>query len=124
MAKVRTVRDIDEMADSISDRHLACRVDNHSKVPSSIGKIADMDVDDDVRNITGSYAIKTLRCRNRCGVVWFQVLSKEGQILWETGADYSQAPGYLVHGLGRLTRDDRDRLRKEQIERALERGGI
>src|SRR4051794_40418717 len=110
------------MADNISDKYLACRVDSHSKVSSSIGLIADMDVDPDIRSISGAWAVKTRRCRNRCGVVWFEVIGKDGEVLFETGADYSRAPDYLVKGVGRLTRADRNRLRLEQVQRAIESG--
>jgi hypothetical protein len=121
VTKSLVVRDIDDLADQIPDKYLACRVDNHAKVPSSIGRIADMDVNERLLDIVGAMFVKTRRCRNRCGVVWFEVVDKDGRVLWESGADYTRAPDYLVKGLGRLKRSDRDRLRLEQIQRAIEK---
>ena len=122
MTTYTRVRDIDALADSIPDKYLACRVDSHSKVPSSIGLIADMDLSEEILELDGAMYVKTRRCRNRCGVVWFEVVNKQGTIIWESGADYSHAPGYLTKGLGRLRRADKDRLRLEQIQRAIEKG--
>jgi hypothetical protein len=126
------VRDIDEMADKIKDPHLECRVHMHSRYSASVSKIsgtgrnAGLFID-----ATGTERkapkqglfLKTLHCRNRCGVVWTQVLDATGKVLWETGADYHSAPGYLVKGVGRLSRESRDRLRLEQAQRWIDKKG-
>jgi hypothetical protein len=107
-------RDADDLAQKIKDTHLTCRVDSHSRYVTSYAPVADNDYADAV-------LIKTLHCRNRCGVTWTQVLDKNGHVLWETGASYTKAKGYLVRGVGRLKREDRDRLRLEQAQRWIEK---
>lgn len=113
-------RDIDEYADRVPDRYLACRVNGHSRTSSSIGEIADMDVHESIKEIRGGTFLKTMRCRNRCGITWTSVLDDTGRILWETGPNYGRAPGYLTRGMGRFTREYKDRLR---LEEALRRVG-
>jgi hypothetical protein len=118
-----TPRDIDEFADQIPDKYLACRVDSHSRVPSSIGLIADMNLDASFSELkrVGTF-MKTLRCRNKCGITWQQVVDSNGAILWESGPRYTGAPGYLTKGMGRFTKEYRNRLRLEQLQRAIENG--
>lgn len=128
--KYLKVRDIDEMADKIKDTHLECRVHMHSRYSASVAEIASagrnagkfIDAGGVERKAPkdGLY-LKTLHCRNRCGVVWTQVLDATGKVLWETGADYHSAPSYLVKGVGRLTREARDRLRLEQAQRWIQK---
>lgn len=127
MTRFSHPRDIDEYADQVPDKYLSCRVDAHSRTPSSIAPIADVaggfeEEFLDALQTEGAYAVKTLRCRNKCGITWQQVTDKSGAIIWESGPRYSSAPGYLTKGMGRFTKDMRNRLRAEQIERALERG--
>lgn len=130
--KYLEVRDIDEMADKIKDSHLECRVHAHSRYSASVAEIAGagrnagkfIDAGGTERKAPkDGIFLKTIHCRNRCGVVWTQVLSAAGRVLWETGASYAGAPGYLVKGTGRLSREDRDRLRLEQAQRWIEKKG-
>lgn len=121
--KFTRARDIDDLAQKLNDAHLTCRVDSHSRQSTSIGPIADVSIDKyGIPNVKGGVILKTLRCRNRCGVKWTQILDRTGKVLWETNADYRDAPGYLVKGVGRLKRADRDRLRLEQATRWMEQG--
>lgn len=124
MAKPAEYRDIDEYADNVPDKYLACRVDSHARIPSSIGRIADMDLDPSFSQLkrVGTY-MKTLRCRNKCGITWQQVIDDKGAVLWESGPRYASAPGYLTKGMGRFTKEYRNRLRLEQIQRAIEEKG-
>lgn len=116
-------REIDEYADRVPDKYLACRVNQHSRdpVPSSSGLIKDMVVHESLENISGATWVKTMRCRNRCGIVWLQICDEKGAVLWDSGPDYSRAPGYLTRGLGRFTKEYRDRLRLEEMTRMYER---
>lgn len=114
-------RDIDEFADEIKTNYLECRVHGHSRTSSSVGMIADVETYGLHREQGARYALKTLRCRNRCGVTWAQIINFDtGEIVSDHGPDYSRAPLYLAKGLGRLVKNDRNRLRLEQLHRWLE----
>jgi hypothetical protein len=111
-------RDIDEFADQIKTNYLECRVHGHNRTPSNASVIAAGDLGIVSKD---TYVMKTLRCRNRCGVVWQQVINmRTGEIVIDGGPDYSRAPLYLAKGLGRLAKSDRNILRLEQLKRWME----
>jgi hypothetical protein len=120
MAEYMTPRDIDEFVDEIKTNYLECRVHGHNRTPSNASVIphGDMGL---LADPNTTYVMKTMRCRNKCGVVWQQIINMTtGQVVVDNGPDYSHAPLYLARGLGRLGRSDRDLLRLEQLKRWLE----
>lgn len=118
MAEYLAPRDIDEFADQIKTNYLECRVHGHNRTPSNVQMV---DTSELGIVSTDPFALKTMRCRNKCGVIWTQVINMNtGAIAIDGGPDYSRAPLYLAKGLGRLTRDGRNKLRLEQLQRWLE----
>lgn len=118
-----TPRDIDDFVDQIKSNYLECRVHGHNRTPSNAWVVPHDDLGP-LADRSDTYVMKTLRCRNRCGVTWQQVINMTtGAVAIDGGPDYSQAPLYLAKGLGRLGKTDRDLLRLEQLKRWMEAHG-
>jgi len=117
-----TPRDIDDFVEQIKTNYLECRVHGHSRVASSAGRIADEESEGLPPGI--EYILKTMRCRNRCGIIWREVLNADtGEVVNYAVPDYTKAPYYLTKGMGRLTKTDRGRLRLEHLARWMEKNG-
>ena len=91
--------------DDIPDEHLVCRDLLHAWAPYD-ARVRRSDV-------TGRKEIhRVLRC-TRCKTLRTQRLSMDGRIL---GSSYSDHPeGYLLHGGGHLTADERAAIRVRAV---------
>jgi hypothetical protein len=90
------------------DEHLICRDFGHSWRPWAAEWIPQR----------RQYA-EALVC-SRCNSVRHRLLDEFGALL---GNSYTYAEGYLVHGLGRLTGDDRNDLRLASLRAVMDATG-
>jgi hypothetical protein len=93
---------------AMADEHLICRDFGHSWRPWSAEWIPQR----------RQYA-EALVC-TRCNSVRQRLLDEFGALL---GNSYTYAEGYLVHGIGRLTGDDRNDLRLASLRALLDATG-
>lgn len=90
---------------AMADEHLLCRDFGHSWRPWAAEWIPQR----------RQYA-EALVC-SRCTSVRHRLLDEYGALL---GNSYTYAEGYLVHGLGRLTGDDRNDLRLASLRAVMD----
>lgn len=90
--------DVDGALSTMEPDHLACRYRRHAWDPYT------------ARAVPGGYA-EVLVC-TRCGTRRHTVLTRRFAV---ASVRYDYPDGYLVTGLGQLTGEDRDRLRRAVI---------
>lgn len=97
-------------AQGLKQQYLMCRTYGHSWMPYTVHQVRD------VEGAPNAYFEQTLRCK--CRVRRIFLLNESAQVLRQRH-DYSEAPGYLSQGIGRLVGADKDRLRKVAILRLI-----
>jgi hypothetical protein len=103
-------RDVEAFAGELKIVALQCRTYGHSFRPFTVRQ-------QKAEGHPSSYYEQVLRCR--CRVKRILVLSRTGSVL-SSRYDYTDSPGYLSKGLGRIVGEGRDVLRLENITRLLE----
>lgn len=102
-------RDVRAFAEGLKQQYLLCRTYGHSFSPHTVT----------VARAEGRptvYYEQVLRCK--CRVKRRLLLSRTGAVI-TSGYDYSEAPGYLSQGIGRVVGKGRDVLRLESITRLI-----
>lgn len=111
MADYAKPRDVQEFAEGLRQQFLLCRTYGHSFAPFTV----------QVANTVGRRSVyyeQVLRCK--CRTKRRLLLSRTGAVI-SSSYDYTEAPGYLMHGLGRVVGEGRDVLRLESVTRLIER---
>lgn len=98
-------RILDAQLDAMSDQHLECRLLGHAPDARS-------------QTVTHNGRETTVVRRCACGVKRKVVLvSSRGRVERRSELDYSDAPGYLLEGIGRPDRQDRGHINDVAKER-------
>lgn len=103
-------RDVQAFAEGLKNQHLMCRTYGHGFNPYTVTRAT-------AEGNKAVYFEQTLRCK--CRVKRRLLLSRTGAIISST-YDYTEAPGYLTQGIGRVVGEGRDVLRLEGITRLME----
>ena len=93
----------------MSHRHLLCRDFGHSWRPYDVQVVPQR-----------RHYVETLLC-TRCKTARRRLIDFDGAQL---GSGYVYADGYLIHGMGRLTGDDRNGLRLAALRSVMDRMGV
>lgn len=104
-------REVETFAEGLKQQHLLCRTYGHSFAPFTVTRTA-------AEGKPAVYYEQILRCK--CRVKRRLVLSRTGALISST-YDYTEAEGYLTHGIGRIVGEGRDVLRLESITRLVEK---
>lgn len=100
-------------AAGLNEARLLCRTLGHAPLPSSVTIVA-------AEGSNRTYYEQTLRCRNRCGCWWTQLIdTRTGEQLRR---QLHYPPGYLAIGIGRINGDKKNIVRLEDARRRYEKG--
>jgi hypothetical protein len=103
------ITEVEQWADELPMAYLLCRDLNHNWKPwNAVIR----------RNGGQPFYERTLRCAN-CKLPRIQTLSMNGRVLTDR-RDYTQVPGYLAKGLGRITGENKDAVRLASILRKFD----
>ena len=98
----------EEFARTLKKPQLTCRSYGHNPYPSTVSVVT-------MEGSRRRYYEQTLSCRNRCGVKWRLLIDMQtGEQIYRH-ADYSEAKGYLAHGIGRIGTSGRAAIRLQAI---------
>lgn len=111
MAEYAKPRDVKAFAEGLAQQQLLCRTYGHSFNPFTVTRAK-------TEGKRSVYYEQILRCK--CKVKRRLLLSSRGSVISST-YDYTDAPGYLTKGIGRVVGEGRDVLRLESITRLIER---
>lgn len=106
-------RDVKSFAEGLTRQFLLCRTYGHSFNPFTVSKGR-------TEGRPSVYYEQVLRCK--CRTKRRLLLSRSGSVISST-YDYSEAPGYLTNGIGRVVGEGRDVLRLESVTRLIEKEG-
>lgn len=101
--------EVEEFAAGLAKQYLLCRTYGHSFNPYTVSKAK-------AEGKPSVYFEQVLRCK--CRVKRYLLLSRTGAII-TSRHDYSEAPGYLTQGIGRIVGTGRDTLRLESLNRLM-----
>lgn len=106
-------RDVETFAAGLKQQALQCRTYGHSFNPYTVATGR-------AEGNPSVYYEQTLRCK--CRVKRRLLLTRTGAVV-SSVYDYTDAPGYLTDGIGRIVGEGRDVLRLEAITRLIEKEG-
>lgn len=106
-------RDVRAFAEGLMRQQLLCRTYGHSFNPFTVTKGR-------AEGRPSVFYEQVLRCK--CKVKRRLLLTRTGAVVSST-YDYSEAPGYLTAGIGRVVGEGRDVLRLESVTRLIEKEG-
>lgn len=98
--------DVEQYAGEIPPEYLHCRVWHHDPEPHNIVLARGVE-----KHPTAVWEA-TLRCSHGCGCRWIVLVDGAGQVL-KRSIDYSEAPGYVLEGKGRINKEGNQILRRE-----------
>lgn len=109
--------EVEAFAESLTPEYLYCRVWHHDPAPNGLSLATDEERAQR-QKYAGAFWSGGLVCTHGCGVRWRILANSEGEILMRK-LDYSDAPGYVMEGKGRINAQGNQVLRKTYFMRSV-----